>query len=212
MYSNKAPGIEDFEMSMYLNVAHIQIIDEYTAVFDIFEKYRSMLTGYIVDELIPGSLNDVKKNRGIDYQDFTLKNGCWRIIKELALTVSNPDGIDIKPIRYDDFNTASQNPYKRPNGLKGWRLDVNVNPATDSVRDVRIFFKKMTSDDYIKNYDVVYIMEPETFDMDADVVPDKLSANLFLMELVINRACELATRDYKENTLMTQIQTNNRTK
>lgn len=222
IFSNQAPGLEDFELSMYLNMAHVEIIDEYSNNLDLFEKYRSVLSGYIYDDVIPNvsapysGPNDPNiskgSTRGIDYQLFEFSEDYWRILKEYAITNSNQLGIPIKPIKYDEFNTMCQNPYKRPNGLKGWRLDINYDPNTDSKRDVKIFFKKVDDDDYIKEYRVVYLVTPDKFDLESDVIPKTLINNLFLTEKIINRSVEFATRDYRENSLQAQIQTNNRSK
>lgn len=211
VFSNQAPGLEDFELSMYLNMAHVEIIDDYSNDLDLFEKYRAVLSGYIYDDIITGTL-DTLTDRGIDYQLFEFSEDYWRILKEYAITNSNALGIPIKPIKYDEFNTMSQNPYKKPNGLKGWRLDISYDPNADAKRDVKIFFKKMDTNDYIKEYKVVYLVTPDKFDLDSNVIPKTLSNNLFLTEKIINRAVELSTRDYKSNTLETQIQTNSRSK
>ena len=103
---------------MYLTMAHIEIIDEYSASLDLFEKNRSLLTAYIVQENIPGAIATTK-DRGIDYQTFEFTENYWKILKEYAITNSNALGIPIKPITYDGFNTMSVNPFKKPNGLKG---------------------------------------------------------------------------------------------
>ena len=190
-------------------MAHVEIIDNYSNDLDLFEKYRSVLTGYIYDDVITGT-KVYLSTRGINYQLFEFTEDYWRVLKEYAITNSNQNGITIKPIKYDEFNTMCQNPYKRPNGLKGWRLDINYDPNTDSKRDVKIFFKKMDSDDYIKEYRVVYLVTPDKFDLESDVIPKTLESNLFLTEKIINRAVEFATRDYRENTLQAQIQTNSR--
>lgn len=129
-------------------------------------------------------------------------------MKEYAITKSNQIGIPIKPITYDGFNTMSVNPFKRPNGLKGWRLDINRDD--NAARDVKILFKKIGDTDYIKEYNVVYLVTPKSFDLESDVIPNSLDNNPFLCEKIINRACELATRDYRENTLQNQVQTNKR--
>ena len=68
----------------------------------------------------------------------------------------------------------------------------------------------MDSDDYIKEYRVVYLVTPDRFDLESDVIPKTLTNNLFLTEKILNRAVEFATRDYRENTLQAQIQTNSR--
>lgn len=220
IFSNQAPGLEDYEISMYLNMAHVEIIDEYSNNIDLFEKYRSILTGYIYDDVLPSIpftgiddenlIKTSSKTRGIDYQVFEFTEDYWKILKEYAILNSNELGIPIKPITYDGFNTMSTNPYKKPNGLKGWRLDINFDPNTDSKRDVKILFKKENESDYIKEYRVVYLVTPKRFYLESDIIPKTLENNLFLSEKIINRSVELATRDYKENSLQAQIQTNKR--
>lgn len=54
---------------MYLTMAHIEIIDEYSANLDLFEKNRSLLTSYLVNDKITGSIATTK-DRNIDYQTF----------------------------------------------------------------------------------------------------------------------------------------------
>lgn len=103
---------------MYLTMAHIEIIDEYSAGVDLFEKNRSLLTAYLVSDKITGEISTTQ-DRGIDYQTFEFSENYWKIMKEYAITESNPTGISIKPITYDGFNTMVQNPFKKPNGLKG---------------------------------------------------------------------------------------------
>ena len=207
VFSNQAPGLVDYEISMYLTMAHIEIIDEYSASLDLFEKNRSLLTAYIVQENIQGTIATTK-DRGIDYQTFEFTENYWKILKEYAITNSNALGIPIKPITYDGFNTMSVNPFKKPNGLKGWRLDINSDG--DAARDVKILFKKIGDTDYIKEYDVVYLVTPKSFDLESDVIPNSLDNNPFLCEKIINRAVELSVRDYRENTLQNQVQTNKR--
>jgi len=223
IFSNRAPGIELSEISIYLTMAHIEIIDEYSANLDLFEKNRSMLTGYIYDDTLPNisGYSDVSettattgKTRDIDYQVFSFTKNYWKILKEYAITNSNSLGIPIKPITYDGFNTMSANPFKWPNGMKGWRLDINYDPLENSNRDVKVFYKKQTSNDYIKKYEVTYLILPEKFNIEAtieaDRIPSTLSKNPFLAEKIINRAVELTKRDYEANELQTQVQINKR--
>jgi hypothetical protein len=207
IFSNQAPGLVDYEISMYLTMAHIEIIDEYSASVDLFEKNRSLLTAYLVDDKITGSIATTK-DRGIDYQTFEFSENYWKIMKEYAITNSNALGIPIKPITYDGFNTMSVNPFKKPNGLKGWRLDINSDG--DAARDVKILFEKIGDTDYIREYDVVYLVTPKSFDLESDIIPNSLDNNPFLTEKIINRSVELATRDYRDNTLQSQVQINKR--
>ena len=214
VFSNQAPGLVDYEISMYLTMAHIEIIDEYSANVDLFEKNRSLLTAYLINDKRPtiaysdSNLPVINYDREIAYQTFEFTENYWKILKEYAYTKLKPSGIPIKPITYDGFNTMSVNPFKKPNGLKGWRLDINADG--DSARDVKILFKKIGDTDYIKTYDVVYLVTPKSFDLDNDSIPNTLDNNPFLTEKIINRAVELSTRDYKSNDLQSQVQINKR--
>lgn len=89
-------------------------------------------------------------------------------------------------------------------------MDINSDPSVDSKRDVKILFDDNDGDDYIKQYDVVYLVTPKSFDLESDIIPNSLDVNPFLTEKIINRAVELSTRDYRENTLQSQIQINKR--
>lgn len=89
-------------------------------------------------------------------------------------------------------------------------MDINIDPLVDSKRDVKILFDDNDGDDYIKQYDVVYLVTPKSFDLESDVIPNSLDVNPFLTEKIINRAVELSTRDYRENTLQSQVQINKR--
>ena len=75
---------------------------------------------------------------------------------------------------------------------------------------MKILFDDANATDYIKQYDVVYLVTPKQFDLDANIIPNSLDNNPFLCDKIINRACELATRDFKDNTLQSQVQINKR--
>lgn len=208
-FSNSAPGLEDSEISMYLTMAHIEILDEYSATVDMFEKNRSILSPYIYEDEIPGSLSNVVKFYKLHYQSFKFTKTYWRIIREYIKTVKR-DWIKVKPTQYDTFNKMVDNPYRWPTTEKALRLDVKKDVNTDA--NVKIFFKQEDSVDYIKTYNVTYLTSPEVFDLENSVIPSQIVGNSFMSEKVINRAVELATRDIKENSLQNQVQINSRSK
>ena len=109
--------MEDYEITMYLNMSHIEVLDEYCNSVDLFEKYRSILSGYIIEDSINGAIS-TQKMLGVDFQTFELSETYWRILMESAITKSNQDGIVIKPIKHDEFKRYYKNPHRRPNGLK----------------------------------------------------------------------------------------------
>lgn len=75
IFSNKAPGLEDYEISMFLTMAHIEIIDKYSISLDIFEKNRSILSSYIYNKEITGTIATTTM-RGMDFQIFVFEQDC----------------------------------------------------------------------------------------------------------------------------------------
>ena len=122
-----------------------------------------------------------------------------------------------------------RNPFRRPSDLRVWRVDETTNEDT-TVRQITL----ISNEDLVSKefqYIYTYMKEPEPIilvDLDsaewisignlsimgerkANVdgnLDNKISPTLW--ELIINRAVELATRDYKENSLNTQIALNRR--
>ena len=126
-----------------------------------------------------------------------------------------------------------RNPFRSPSDLRVWRVDETINEDS-TVRQVTLVSNEdLTAKEF--QYIYTYMKEPEPIilvdldseewisignlsimgerkaNVDKDTIAqlgDKISPTLW--ELIINRAVELATRDYKENSLNTQIALNRR--
>lgn len=140
--------------------------------------------------------------------------------------------IIVKPIDIDEWLRLAPNPFRRPSDLRVWRMDITNNADTIN-REIRLV-SSMPLANYTYYY--TYMKEPEPIILvNLDEEPWTSIGDLSIMgsqkanvddtsttigldkqipptlwELIINRAVELATRDYKENNLNTQIALNRR--
>lgn len=221
--SGISPGLNDYEISMYLTQAHREVVYNYYMgdtkgdSFDSSEKTRAFLSYYIkrvsLTKFTP-TLNPPTTD--LIYKDCVLDDNIWFVAKE-SITLISGKQILVKPVSHDEFWIIVEDPYKKPNGQRAWRLDI----STDSKRtSILVSSKEFTA------YNLTYLTKTPPFilsnlnELEEGLtiegshemfIPQSLQENELLMDAVINRAVELATRDYKQNTLETQIQLNNRT-
>lgn len=217
-----APGLNDYEISLYLTQAHRELVNNYYNgnykgdSIESSEKVRSLLNKYIKE----GSITDIDFTMettmyGIRRTLISLPSNVWRLLSETIIDDGNM-AILVKPITYDDWQLAAENPFRKPNSHKAWRLDINV--GDEPKRQIIIM-----ADRVFKEYKFVYLKYPDAIilsDLDDTLpgleisgmnqmfIPDYIDN--FFWELIINRAVELATRDYKDNNLSTQVQLNQR--
>lgn len=220
-FNNFAPGLNDFEISHYLTKAHKEIIINYYNgtlkgdSFDSNEKTRFVLGTYISTKVIT-SFDIIDDEFGLKSTVVTLPDKTMYILRESVK--SGEIRLTVKPITYDNLNTSIKNPFKKPSLRKAWRLEYNSNSNQRQV--------KILSLEPISEYSVSVLKTPEPIvigdlsevgdDLSIDGVTTSNVENIktisnILWDIIINRAVELATRDYKENSLSSQIQTNIRT-
>nr|UWG29438.1 MAG: hypothetical protein [Bacteriophage sp.] len=220
--SAASPGLNDYEISLYLTQAHKEIIYNYYSgnnkgdSFDSSEKTRTYLSHYVKSETIQNlTAASNPPTKDLIYKECILDDSVWWIIRD-SVTLSTGRNILVKPIVFDEFWVLVEDPFKKPNGLRAWRLDMSA----EGKRSITL----ISSRDFTA-YNLSYIVRPGALiisDLDNIIpgltiegesqytLPDSLLSNDLLLDTVINRAVELATRDYKRNDLESQIQVNNR--
>lgn len=222
--SGASPGINDYEISLYLTQAHREIIYNYYSgnskgdSFDSSEKIKAYLSHYIKTVQLT-NLTELENPPTINliYKNCVLNNDIWWLVRD-DITSQTGERILVKPISYDDFWILVENPFKLPNDSRAWRLESSDEKGQRVIT--------LVSNKEFTSYNITYISQPEviiisnledilpglTIEGKSEIsLPNSLLSNDFLLDLVINRAVELATRDYKANDLNTQIQVNNRT-
>jgi hypothetical protein len=111
-----------------------------------------------------------------------------------------------------------KNPFRKPNGKRAFRLDISKDATLKNV--------ELVSEVTMLSYSMRYIKYPSpiiltNFELDVNIAGLGLTVNgvntIKQCELdesihreILNRAVELAIRDYRENSLQSKIQTNQR--
>lgn len=224
--TQSAPSIDDYELSVYLTKAQLEVIKNYydpasnrkLKGFENSEKRRVDLKELVKEYNTNVKLSsDSKINK--DSKFFKIPDEVFLIVYEVATCDINNCGdseLTVIPKTYDEFNIQYDNPFKRPNKNKIWRLDMSkIN--NDKIVEL------ITPYD-IKNYKIRYIKYPKPIivsNLSTTFPGEGLSINGFTniqqCELdqeihpeILDRAVELALRDYKPSGLESKIQIDQR--
>ena len=224
-----APGLDTFEISSYLTVAQEQYVKfnydalkDPTLSFEANEKARRVLNELVKDEKIN---SQVTSTRGLVSESvfYELSNSAMYIVLETA-TILDTNGplngkvIKVVPTTHDEFMMSRENPFRKPNRNKAWRLDLSKQNSKTTVEIVTAHA--------LSQYNVRYISYPSpiiigdltlssdvaglglTIDGETGVATCKL-APLSHRE-IINIAVENAVLDYRDGTLQARMQLDSR--
>lgn len=243
MYDNasgNAPGINLYEKSVFLTLAQEEIVKEtysgYTQSrvgFEGSERRRRQLSELVGDYKTTTRLSnfggsgisteqDSEQNLISSSQFFGLPDDLLYIVLEsvtLGGTNSCLNGkkIKVKPVTHDEFQVDIDNPFKKPNLRKAWRMDLTRYGA--SKQQAELF-----AIDTISEYHVRYVRKPKPiiladFEEDDDISGMGLSIdgynirkdcelNTEVHRDILIRAVDLAVLTARENNLMTRVQVN----
>lgn len=223
-----APGIDVYEKSVFLTKAQLEIVkDYYDALsnrkqkgFEATEKRRVDLK-----ELVKNYKNSVvfASNRGIDGDSkfFKIPADAYLIIQETAKLSSSDDCIngkisDIVPITHDEYNIQRKNPFKKPDQNTLWRLNISKE-ATDQLVEIispydiaeyHMRYIKYPKPIILQNLTTAFPGEGLTIDGVSAETPCELHESIH--REILDRAVELALRDYKPQNLESKIQLDQR--
>lgn len=224
--TQSAPSIDDYELSVFLTKAQLEIVknyytkegNKYKKGFENTEKRRVDLK-----ELIKTFTSNLIINSNINLSQnskfFKIPDDVFLIVYESANIELNNCGIVstyVDPITHDDYNIQNSNPFKKPNKNKTWRLSVSkIN--NDNVVELINPFK-------IVNYTLRYIKYPkpiiisnldntfpgENLKIDNISTLSECELNQSIHREILDRAVEIALRDYKPSNLESKIQLDTR--
>jgi len=225
--SNSAPSIDDYELSVYLTKAQLEIIkdyynslgNKYKKGFESTEKRRVDLKELIKDYKSTTKITSV--NSIVDgSQFFKIPNDVFLILYE-SVKVDSDDCFDGNSINvfvktHDEFNTQISNPFKKHDKKHVWRLDYSTIGANKVV--------ELISNYKLSQYQLRYLMYPSPIivsDLNTGFPGENLSIDGFtnmqqclldkeIHREVLDRAIELALRDYKASNLESKIQLDTR--
>lgn len=173
--SNQAPGLDDYEKSVFLTKAQEEIIINYysgkNALLESFEKteeIRRYLDTLVKSKYINvssvGTEIFIPKKLGTEYHaDITTDKDVWFIVYEVAIDNKN-NIIPIVPVTHDELTRIIRNPFRRPTNNRILRVDTDNKVELISPEGVEI-----------AKYGIRYIQKPKPIILSA--LPTGLKIN-----------------------------------
>lgn len=225
--SQNAPGLDDYEISLFLTKAQLEIVknyynasgNKYKKGFESSEKRRvdlkELVKTYTSTTII--SSNDGLSSNSkffkipddvylIVYENVTLgEDGCFkdRQVKVVAKT-------------HDEFNIQRSNPFKQPDHNVTWRLNISKisnNKVVELITPYKIAKYQLRYIKYPKPIilsDFSALFPNENISIDGYHTPYTCELDESIHREILDRAVELALRDYKPSNLESKIQLDQR--
>lgn len=159
--SNAAPGINEYEKSVFLTKAQDEILknyfnqkgNKYQQGFDGSAKRQIDFSGLISVKdatLLTSGIGSTFDIRAMRYK---LPDNVFLIINESIVT---QEGVkQVVPISFEDYTRLMSKPYKEPLKYQAWRLVTNGNNQTDITVELIPH-----SNDVIHRYIIRYVRRP----------------------------------------------------
>lgn len=225
--SQSSPGLDLYEKSVFLTKAQLEIIknyytpkgNKYQTGFENSEKRRTDLKELIRNFKSDTFFVDANNSIHTDSKFINIPDNVFLITNESA-TIKNEGcylnkRISIKPVTQDEFDIQINNPFKQPDNSVAWRLDFSEILNNKVVEIIS---------QYNLEYNMRYIMYPKpiilgdlttlfpgeslTIDGYSNAQGCELSEEIH--REILDRAVELALRDYKPQNLDNVVQLDQR--
>lgn len=224
--SNSAPGIDDFELSVYLTRAQLEIVKNYydplsnrkQKGFEATEKRRRDLNQLVKDYKTTSAIsNDFNIDSLARF--YVVPDDLFLIVNEKAKITSedcyNGKTLTIKPISYDEYDVQIDNPFEKPNEKVAWRLDlsnVNNTKVVEIISPYNILGSLEYQIRYIKYPKPIIITNLNTAFPSDNLTIDGIYAetscelNTEICREILDRAVLLALADYRPQNLQVKAQ------
>ena len=199
--SNRAPGLDAYEKSVFLTMAQEQIVLELYQKLEQSEETRKYLSNLIkTDNYVPVENQDATLiNSNLKSYKVEISNNILFMIYEQC-TLSDKNNcinnkiVSVVPTIHDDLDKVLKNPFKAPNSRKIIRLDF----------DNKI---ELISKYNISNYKIRYLKKPNPIILvtlednlsinNGDTKTSNGETNPILHERIVQRAVQLAVQSTK---------------
>lgn len=239
-----APGLDTYEISTYLTIAQEQYVKTHydaskdpSISFEGNEKSRRILDSLVknvrlrepLTNVLSTSVNNPLVGLADESLFFAIAEDVMYIVLETITyggEASLPDRIiggnkiPVVPITHDEFMLSYNNPFRKPNKRKAFRIDSSF-PHPKLVTEII-----PSNDIFVQEYNVRYIAKPEPIIVESLVSADDVAGleltingkvneatcrlNDFTHREIINIAVENAVLDYRESTLQSRMQLDSR--
>lgn len=212
--SNQAPGLDEYEKSVFLTKAQDDIVKSY---FD--SKLNKSQDGFDESEIRQIDFSMIMRTKlytafstahfdnRLNTKSVTLDNDIMIVINEFVDVTRDGDSVRLAvvPLSYGEYSRLMSRPFRRPNRYQAWRL----LDSTNSGNRAEII---IGPSDVITNYSIRYIKRPRAIILSTldgvtlDGVSDEQTCELdpILHQEILQRAVEFAKAAYS-GTLQEQI-------
>ena len=232
--SKGAPGLDLYEKSVFLTTAQDQIVKEaYSGGtpsgngFEGSEIRRRQLSELVRDYKVTNPLSDFSsantpaENLISTSQFFGLPTDLMYIVLEKAKLKStdpclNNKVVTVIPVTHDEFLAQQDNPFRKPNSNKAWRLDLFrlgsgqkaelFAPA--EIAEYQIRYVKRPRPIILANFESEEELMGLGLTVDSENVARTSELNTEVHRDIVSRAVELAILAYRENNLSNNMNTN----
>lgn len=221
-----APNLDVYEKSVFLTKAQLEIIKNYYDPksnrkgegFEASEKRREDLKELIKNYNNSNSFTNSSRIH-LSSRFFNIPEDVFLIINEQVKINSsdcfNNTTIEVKPVTHDEFNKQIKNPFQTPDSSKAWRLDYSMidnNKVVEIVSpynvtgslEYKLRYLKYPKPIILKDLTVEF--PSENISIDGETAESNCELNESLHREILDRAVELALRDYKPQNLESKIQ------
>lgn len=219
---NSAPNLDLYEKSVYLTKAQLEIVKNmYDPLsnpkgkgFEGSEKRRVDLKELIKDFKTSDSFTSTSSIHN-NSKFVRIPNDVFLIVNE-ELFVNNCKYVDVVPTTYDEWNIIKNNPFKKHNQRRALRLDfskINNEKVVEIVTTYNTFQYRLR---YLKYPKPIILADLNILYPEDNLSIDNMSSlqNCELDEQIhrqiLDRAIQLALRDYYPQTLESKIQLDTR--
>lgn len=205
--SNAAPGLDSYEISVFLTKAQEEIVKNYYNSKG--NKYGEGLDDSLKRQIDFSSLIKVSKGTSITSPSFTLdsRSKVFTLPSDLFIVINeavttNKGTKQIIPISYAEYTRLMSKPYKEPFKYQAWRI---ISTSSNEVTTEII----VNSNEEITDYTIRYIRRPApiiTVDLSSEYEGltinginsiSECELNPILHQEVLQRAVELAKITYE---------------
>ena len=205
--SNQAPGLDEYEKSVFLTKAQDEIVknyfnpkgNKYQEGFDGNEK-RQIDFSMITKTKSYTTFSESTFDGRINNKSVNLETDIMMLINEFA-DVTREDStvrLSVIPLNYREYTRLMSKPYKRPLKFQAWRILDNTSGATNRAEVI------IGPNDTLTKYTIRYIKRPraiilsdlEGVTLDGKNTEQTCELDPILHQEILQRAVELAKAAY----------------
>jgi hypothetical protein len=150
--SGSAPGVDDYEKSLFFTIAQEELIKMHSMAYDKSEISRRILHSLVKAYEVSTASIDVS----VTLLDsslsklFLIPSDTWLILQENIII--NSKIIDVEPVKLDQVNRLRKNPFRKPSSKKCWRTEIS---STANVKYIELLVPGT-----ISKYQMRYVTKP----------------------------------------------------